>query len=116
MLDKKKEHLYYTENNLAGRKPLVYRTAGNFPAIFISVTGKEISGEGDLFSPAVYYRFPKDLKRKKVFPMSIIIGIDHGYYYHIGLVKRHYKSIADNVNDVLLCHIRNFIHHNTLIH
>ena len=41
---------------------------------------EENSGEGDLFSPAVYYRFPKDLKRKKVFPTSIIIGIDHGYY------------------------------------
>ena len=41
---------------------------------------KENSGEGDTFSPVVYYRFPKDLKRKKVFPMSIIIGIDHGYY------------------------------------
>ena len=72
MLDKKKEHLYYTENNLAGRKPLVYRTAGNFPAIFISVTGKEISGEGDILSPAVYYRFPKDFEMKE--------GISHEHH------------------------------------
>ena len=45
-----------------------------------TMISKENSGEGDTFSPAVYYRFPKDLKRKQVFPKSIIIGIDHGYY------------------------------------
>ncbi len=38
------------------------------------------------------------------------------YTIILWLVKRHYKSIVDNVNDVLPCHIRNFIHHNTLIH
>ena len=33
---------------------------------------------------------------------------------HLG--RKSKKMIADNVNDVLPCHIRNFIHHNTLIH
>jgi hypothetical protein len=64
---------FYIENNRAGRKPLVHRTAGNFPVIFISVTGKENSGEGDLFSPAVYYRFPKDFEMKE--------GISHEHHY-----------------------------------
>ena len=47
---------------------------------------------------------------------SVTDNIVTTYTIILWLVKRHYKSIADNVNDVLPCHIRNFIHHNTLIH
>ena len=47
---------------------------------------------------------------------SVTDNIVTTYTIILWLVKRHYKSIVDNVNDVLPCHIRNFIHHNTLIH
>ena len=46
---------------------------------------EEHSGEGDLFSPAVYYRFPKDFEMKE--------GISHEHHYrHRPRLLRHQNS------------------------
>ena len=81
-------------------------------------------------NPAMYATVPKAEKKKRevwdaptLFRATELcederlkLSINLSFACLLWLVKRHYKSIADNVNDVLPCHIQNFIHHNTLFH
>lgn len=57
------------------------------PAVTNKTTtiSKENSGEGDILSPAVYYRFPKDFEMKE--------GISHEHHYrHRPRLLRHQNS------------------------
>ena len=73
---------------------------------------RKISARETYSPPPFIIDSRKIWKERKYFPWASLSASTTATTIILWLVKRHYKSIADNVNDVLPCHIRNFIHHN----